>query len=180
MQIEQLSLIDLETGAYKQAASVELLNRHRAMTARQSYTFSVCHVAVTGLPIVDSYQVESGHNHVLRQVVEISTSLLREVDHVARIDAANFLLVLGGADWQSAAQVARRFSQRMVEFNTLADQQQISASIGIAEYQFDESLASLLEHAGTAAGEACNFGPDSTVTARHLGRDSLALACATL
>jgi diguanylate cyclase (GGDEF)-like protein len=180
LQIEQLSRIDPETGAYKQAVSIELLKRHRAMTARQSYTFSVCHVELVGLPCIDSYYSESGRNDILRQIVEISTSLLREVDHVARIGDNEFLLVLGGTNWQSAEQVVRRFSQRMADFKVLADQQHISASIGIAEHRFDESVASLLKRANTAAHEAHELGPDNMVSAGHLGGELSVLACATL
>ncbi|MFT4632096.1 MAG: diguanylate cyclase (GGDEF)-like protein [Candidatus Azotimanducaceae bacterium] len=180
LQIEQLSRVDPETGAYKQAASVELLNSHRAMTARQSYTFSVCHLALAGLPHADSYFSESGHKRILRQIVDISTSILREVDHVARIGDEEFLLVLGGTDWQSATQVAQRFSQRLAAFNEFDDQLQISASIGIAEYSFDESLASLLKRAATAATEALDLGPDNMVTAGHRGGDSSALAYVAL
>ncbi|KHK91731.1 hypothetical protein LK12_13230 [Novosphingobium malaysiense] len=143
-------------------------NRRRAMA---EFETAVACAQVGGADLVvavldvDHFKfVNDTHGHamgdmVLRQVAEIGAGCLRSTDTFGRIGGEEFLLVLPGANLETAKFVAERIRTRVMEI--AVDNPAIppiTTSIGMATYQPGMSVEAIFQAADRALYEAKNSG----------------------
>jgi diguanylate cyclase (GGDEF)-like protein len=101
---------------------------------------------------------------VLKRLCLKAKALLRTSDTLARWGGEEFVILLPTADIDSATILAERMRAEIEK--TSFDNQSITISIGVAEYQRGESQEMLLERLDRALYEAKNTGRNKVVMAQ--------------
>lgn len=113
-------------------------------------------------------QFNDTHGHrtgdqVLRLVARMLSDNVKGKDTAARYGGEEFAILLAGADLQAGMIVARQIcarigGQRLIKRGTGEQIGQVTLSVGVAQYQIGEGIASLVERADAALYEAKRTG----------------------
>lgn len=140
-KLQKLNRIDSLTGCYSRGYGLELLDRQIKLSYR-----SKSHLLLAFLDIDNFKSINDTFGHdegdkVLKEVVELFKSTLREIDIICRMGGDEFLLIFPDSSLQDAPLIKERFDKNLVQLNqTLKKSYKIALSIGLSEYNPDTPL----------------------------------------
>jgi len=163
--ISELAVRDELTGAYNRRHLLDSLEHHKELARRSDLPFAVC---LFDLDHFKQINDEHGHlagDHVLARLTEAVAGKLRSVDVLARFEGEEFVIVLPDTDLQGAQRLADRLHAMVAELDypDVEADLGITISIGITEYQRDESINALLGRVDRALYRAKAAGRNHTV-----------------
>ena len=164
-KLENLATRDELTGLYNRRHALTLLEQQMSLASR--YDKNLC-IAMLDLDWFKQINDSYGHvvgDKVLREFALLCKTTLRESDVVGRIGGEEFLLILSHTASEDAYRVLDNLRVKMVGLSKVAGipQAKVTLSVGIAEYEQDDSLEDFMMLADTALYRAKNNGRDQVV-----------------
>ncbi|MDD0843911.1 GGDEF domain-containing protein [Pseudomonas sp. Gutcm_11s] len=159
-QVTELATHDELTGAYNRRYLLEMLNHEKNRTDRGGAGFCVCILDLDYFKrINDTYGHPVG-DEVLKTFANVVQPLLRSTDFFARYGGEEFLLFLPQTSLEMAQHCIKRIQDALAEtgFAGLPGEVRVTASIGVAQYYLQESVAALIERADKALYRAKQNG----------------------
>jgi diguanylate cyclase (GGDEF)-like protein/PAS domain S-box-containing protein len=151
-QLESLATTDPLTGLVNRRGWYERL---QLLTAQGRRTGDPLTLAIADLDRFKDFNDSRGHeagDQLLRAFADAASSVLREVDVVARWGGEEFAIALPGCDATSAMAVLDRLRLNVPEAQT--------CSFGLAEWDVDETVTACLRRADEALYRAKGAGRD--------------------
>ena len=138
-KIEKLARIDTLTGCYNRRYGLELLYRHMKLSQRNKSPLLLAFLDIDNFKTInDTFGHEEG-DQVLKEVVELFKSSLREVDIICRMGGDEFLLAFPDSSLQEVPLIRERLQKKLIQLNKHVDRDYtISLSIGFSEYLADK------------------------------------------
>jgi diguanylate cyclase (GGDEF)-like protein len=137
---------DSLTKCYSRRKIIEILDTYTSSTSGSTLPFSIAFIDVDHLKqINDTYGHLTG-DYVLRRIVEVLSTTLRDTDMLGRIGGDEFLLILPNTDANQAQMVVKRL-QHSISDTRFENVERVTVSIGVATMQNGESKESLLTRA---------------------------------
>lgn len=164
-QLAELAMRDELTGLYNRRYIMDVLARHKALADRGHLAFTLCYCDLDHFKrINDRYGHQVG-DQALRDFARVAESVVRSVDFVARLGGEEFLLVLVGADEDTAVRVATRLCERtrMLAMIPDAPDYRQTVSVGVASFRPGERVEDVIQRADRALYEAKASGRDRIV-----------------
>jgi len=164
-QLGELAMRDELTGLYNRRYIMDVLGRQKALADRGHVSFSLCYCDLDHFKqINDRYGHQVG-DRVLGDFARIAESVVRSVDFVARLGGEEFLLVLVGADKNTAQGVAQRLCERTKFIAIIPEVPdfRLSVSVGIASFRPDERVEDVIQRSDRALYDAKSQGRDRIV-----------------
>ncbi len=164
-QLADLAMRDELTGLYNRRYVMDVLARQKALADRGHLSFTLCYCDLDHFKrINDRYGHQTG-DQVLKDFATVAESVVRSVDFVARLGGEEFLLVLVGADEDTAERVATRLCERtrMLAMIRQAPDYRQTVSVGIAGFRRGERVEDVIQRADQALYAAKSGGRDRIV-----------------
>lgn len=162
-RLMRLATTDPLTGLYNIGHFKRLLSAEISSTRLRSNK-NLCVVMIDGdrfKSINDKYG-HPGGDEVLRGMAEVLRSNCRALDVAARYGGEEFIMMLPGAPLDSAVKVAEKMrqgiEQKQFHLTGGSDVQTVTASFGVAQFEINETIESLLKRADQALYQAKNGG----------------------
>jgi diguanylate cyclase (GGDEF)-like protein len=160
--IEQLAVQDELTGVSNRRRLMEVLNKEKVRVDRGQPTFCL---GVIDLDHFKRVNDKFGHlqgDQVLRSMIQAIRHEIREIDTIARFGGEEFVILLVNTTLEEACGVAERMRHTASEqrYKGLPDDFGVTVSIGLTEYQRQESVDELLTRADNALYLAKQYGRD--------------------
>ncbi len=134
-KLGEVNTLDDLTGCYNRRHFLELVQHHRGMAERGQYTFTVCATELDRFNELTEHYGSNKADELLRLTGSIVKSALREIDSVARIDGAQFGIILAGASEQESVAILTRVNSLINQIHVSeSDPIELTASAGVAEY----------------------------------------------
>lgn len=165
-QLADLAMRDELTGLYNRRYVMDVLSRQKALADRGHLSFTLCYCDLDHFKrINDRYGHQAG-DQALREFADVARNVVRSVDFVARLGGEEFLLVLVGADEQTAAQVAKRLCDRtrLIGAISEAPDYRLTVSVGLASFRRGERVEDVIQRADQALYAAKSAGRDQIVS----------------
>lgn len=159
-QVTELATHDELTGVYNRRYLLEMLGHEKNRTDRGGAGFCVCILDLDHFKrINDSYGHPVG-DEVLKTFADVVQPLLRSTDFFARYGGEEFLLFLPQTSLEMAQHCIVRIQEALAtaHYPGLPEGVRITASIGVAQYYLQESVATLIERADKALYRAKQNG----------------------
>jgi len=140
-KLEKLSRIDSLTGCYNRGYGLELLDRQIKLSHRSKSPLLLAFLDIDKFkPINDTFGHDEG-DKVLKEVVKLFKSTLREIDIICRMGGDEFLLIFPDNSLKDASQIKERLNKNLVELNQILKKPyNIEISIGLSEYDPENPL----------------------------------------
>ena len=164
-RLEALATRDELTGLYNRRQTMNLLEQRMALAARHGKGLCIAMLDIDWFKqINDSYGHAAG-DKVLREFATLCQSSLRDSDIVGRVGGEEFLLILNHTRAAAAFKVLNQLRVKMASLTDIVgfSPQDITVSVGVVEYQDNDSLEDLILLADTALYRAKNNGRDQVV-----------------
>jgi diguanylate cyclase (GGDEF)-like protein len=164
-QLAELAMRDELTGLYNRRYIMDVLARQKALADRGHMSFTLCYCDLDHFKkINDRYGHQVG-DRVLNDFAQVAESVVRSVDFIARLGGEEFLLVLVGADEETAGRVARRLCERTKFLAVIpeAPDFRLTVSVGVASFRRGERVEDVIQRADRALYEAKSQGRDQIV-----------------
>ena len=164
-KLEKLATRDDLTGLYNRRYALTLLEQQMSLATR--YGNSLC-IAMLDMDwfkqINDSYGHMAG-DKVLREFALLCKASMRGSDVIGRIGGEEFILILSHTAGEDAYKLLDNLRSKMTGLSKVAGipQANITISVGIAQYEPDDSLEHIMLLADTALYQAKNNGRDQVV-----------------
>ncbi len=155
---------------WNRRAIIELLGKELSRAKRSRTSFSVL---LADLDFFKHVNDTFGHlvgDDVLRSAAEQMSSAVREYDHVGRYGGEEFLMVLPDCTTEAAREVAERVRQA-ISNQPLANEVEITVSIGISQWRFGQEIRDLLRQADAALYKAKQSGRNRVEIADTTGEN---------
>ena len=134
-ELLRLAHYDTLTGVYNRGYGLELLQRQLKLSKRNKLSFSLAYTDIDNLKEIND---EFGHDEgdlVLKEVVKLFKSTLREIDIICRMGGDEFLLIFPESSLKEAPLIKERLGKDLIILNqTLKKPYKIDHSIGFSEY----------------------------------------------
>ena len=164
-QLAELAMRDELTGLYNRRYIMEVLARQKALADRGHIGFTLCYCDLDHFKLInDRYGHQMG-DRVLMDFAQVAQSVVRSADFVARLGGEEFLLVLVGADLNTATGVSERLCER-TKFLTVVPEVpdfRLTVSVGIASFGVGERVEDVIQRADSALYSAKASGRDRIV-----------------
>lgn len=138
--VEQLSLIDAQTGAYKRSYFLRRLREEISRSSRHERPFAISRVRVDSLDEIAELYSPRTREVALQQVVRFLRQSLPEEDVVAHWSDGDLVILLPDRDESMAQQAMERLQTKMLwtpfEIEGLG-KFNLTASFGVATYAFN-------------------------------------------
>jgi len=161
------SKVDLDelTQVASRARVLDCLYSNLKKSKNHSSCFSIAMIDLDHFKSVNDKHGHLGGDHVLKSVAQRMKSVLRNDDVLGRYGGEEFLLILPGADLNTANQVAERVCNcvSVEPFNYKDYAIPITVSVGLAVWHLDDSGESLLGRADRALYQAKHQGRNQVV-----------------
>jgi len=166
-EMEHRAKTDPLTGLANRRGLEEALARETDRARRYGSSLSVLLIDVDQLKDINDRYGHAAGDAALQNLAAILLETVRSVDVPGRWGGDEFLVVLPDTSAAHAERLAVRLRQRARERPTTADDQDISTSlsIGVADYQKDESPEALVRRVDQAMYAAKQGGRDRITTA---------------
>ncbi|GAH88523.1 unnamed protein product, partial [marine sediment metagenome] len=137
-QLEKLARIDSLIGCYNRRYGLELLDRQIKLSHRSKSPILLAFLDIDGFKAInDTFGHEEG-DKVLKEVVELLKSTLREIDIICRMGGDEFLLIFPDSSLKEASLIKERLNKDLTKLNqTLKKPYKIELSVGLSEYNPD-------------------------------------------
>ncbi|MCZ6642483.1 MAG: GGDEF domain-containing protein [Gammaproteobacteria bacterium] len=164
-QLAELAMRDELTGLYNRRHIMEVLKGQKALADRGHVGFTLCYCDLDHFKQVNDRFGHPCGDQVLHDFADIAAGVVRSVDFVARIGGEEFLLVLVGADADTAANVAERLREHTRLMSVVPGEEdfRLTVSIGIATFQPDERVEDVIQRADQALYRAKSEGRDGII-----------------
>jgi diguanylate cyclase (GGDEF)-like protein len=148
-QLERRALFDPLTGILNRRGIGEVVARRLAGARRTGGSLSVLMVDVDRFKSINDVHGHAAGDTVLRQVARSLTSAVRSADLVGRYGGDEFLIVLPDGDADASQRLATRLRTLHLQPLAIGDEceLEISVSVGVAWYQADDTVETLLDRA---------------------------------
>ena len=150
---EQISIVDLPSGAYKSSFFLHRLREEMGRSRRHSHPLSVVLLRLEDLHGLMTGRSADARNSVLRQVVALLRRSLHEGDLVARWENDDLAVMLPDCDADAALRIMERIRNKIewtpLEIDESGFKVTISTTAGVTTYDMNGSLP--LELMGKAA-----------------------------
>lgn len=164
--LQKLSSTDRLTGLYNRTKFEEIFEYELHQCHRYNTPMSLIMVDVDHFKSVnDTYGHHTG-DLVLKDVASILNSSSRKTDVVARWGGEEFLVLTPKTELEQAAQLAEKI-RAAIEAHTFVEVGKRTGSFGVASYQGDDTLTSLLHRADLAMYQAKNSGRNRVVVEKE-------------
>ncbi len=166
-ELKKFAETDTLTGVFNRRYLLDFFKQEIAFAKRYNSILSILIIDIDFFKnINDNYGHDVG-DEILKQVSNLFSSNLREIDCFARYGGEEFVAILPQANSQEAWQVAERIRVIIANSNFNISQQDINItiSIGISQYQNndDESFEKILKRADQALYQAKSQGRNRTI-----------------
>jgi diguanylate cyclase (GGDEF)-like protein len=164
-QLAELAMRDELTGLYNRRYIMDVLTRQKALADRGHIGFTLCYCDLDHFKRVNDRHGHHVGDQALADFARVARSVVRSADYVARLGGEEFLLVLVGADADTAHNVADRLCQRSRFLALFPDEPELrlTVSVGIASYHRGERLEDVIQRADRALYAAKSAGRDRIV-----------------
>ncbi|TEU00923.1 MAG: diguanylate cyclase [Candidatus Stahlbacteria bacterium] len=134
-QLEKLVRIDSLTGCYNRRYGLELLDRQIKLSHRSKSPLLLAFLDIDGFKAInDTFGHEEG-DEVLKEVVKLFKSTLREIDIICRMGGDEFLLIFPDSSLQDASLIKERINKNLTKLNhSLKKLYKIELSVGFSCY----------------------------------------------
>ena len=161
-ELSRLSMTDALTGLLNRRAIDALLVQECARRQRTGQPLSVLIFDIDHFKrINDQYGHEQG-DRVLTTLASTLQQVMRRTDHLARWGGEEFILLAVDADLDQAALIAEKIRET-VQAIAFAEQIRVTLSIGVAEYEPQETIEQVCARADTALYRAKRAGRNRVV-----------------
>ena len=160
-----LAMRDELTGLYNRRYIMEVLARQKALADRGHIGFTLCYCDLDHFKLInDRYGHQMG-DRVLMDFAQVAQSVVRSADFVARLGGEEFLLVLVGADMNTATGVSKRLCERTKTLTAVPEvaDYRLTVSVGIASFSMGERVEDVIARADGALYSAKSSGRDRIV-----------------
>jgi diguanylate cyclase (GGDEF)-like protein len=158
--IQEIAIRDELTGFYNRRHLMELLDNEKNRSLRGSTVFTIAMLDIDHFKKVnDTYGHQAG-DEVLRRVSGAIRSTMRNTDFCGRYGGEEFVLVLIQTDIKEAMIGAERIRTNIEKcrFPRIGDGFNVTASIGLSEYQMREEIETMIARADRALYRAKEDG----------------------
>jgi diguanylate cyclase len=164
-QLADLAMRDELTGLYNRRYIMDVLMRQKALADRGHMSFTLCYCDLDHFKQINDRFGHQAGDHALAEFARVAEGVVRSVDFVARLGGEEFLLVLVGADDQTASRVARRLCDRtrFLEVVEQAPDFRLTVSVGVASFRRGERIEDVIQRADRALYQAKSQGRDQIV-----------------
>ncbi|WP_373073206.1 cache domain-containing protein [Sulfurimonas sp.] len=145
-ELEKIAKTDYLTQAHNRYSIIKILDHEIKRAARNNTKLCLAMADVDWFKKIND---EFGHDKgdsVLIRMVDIIKKNIREIDHIGRYGGEEFLLILPDTGMDDAKHSLERIMKNISEYNFEIDKQ-VTLSIGLVEFQNNESIDSLLKRA---------------------------------
>ncbi|MBA7636363.1 hypothetical protein ES703_43981 [subsurface metagenome] len=134
-KLEKLARIDSLTGCYNRRYGLELLDRQIKLSHRSKSPLLLYFLDVDNFKdINDAFGHEEG-DKVLKEVVKLLKSALREIDIICRMGGDEFLLIFPDSSLKEAPLIKERLNKDLIKLNhSLKKPYKIELSVGLSRY----------------------------------------------
>lgn len=149
---EQLAMTDFLTGITNRRFAIKKMNEELSRINRGGDGFSLLMIDIDNFKSInDSYGHACG-DYVLKNLINLIKPVLREYDMIARWGGEEFLIMLPMTEINDAKTVAEKvvscvgaqiFNYKGISFN-------VTVTAGVAQYQVDDDLDSIIKRADEA------------------------------
>lgn len=161
-----LATTDALTGLLNRRAFVEWANRELRQAVRYDQPLSVVLLDVDRFKKINDQRGHASGDLVLASVAQVLTSSVRACDVVARWGGEEFVLALPSTALGGAVEMAERVRAQLQEaviFDINHERIPVTASLGVAQLEAQESIELLLDRADRAMYGAKNAGRNRVV-----------------
>lgn len=138
-QLKELARIDSLTGCYNRRYGLELLYRQMKLSQRSQSPLLLAFLDIDNFKTINDTFGHNEGDEVLKEVVELFKSSLREVDIICRMGGDEFLLAFPDSSLQEVPLIRDRLQKKMNQLNKdIARDYTISLSMGFSEYVSDK------------------------------------------
>ncbi|HEY7952936.1 MAG TPA: GGDEF domain-containing protein [Solirubrobacteraceae bacterium] len=149
---------DPVTGCMNHRAMRRRLNEEIGRATRTDGRLACLLIDLDNFKLVNDRHGHSAGDALLREVAQALMGEFRAFDRVARYGGDEFVVILAGADLESAAVAAERARERMLEVPSFDIVPGVSASIGVAQWRAPMSTDMLLDACDAALLEGKRSG----------------------
>ena len=167
--LERQALYDALTGLPNRILLVDRIEQAILEAERNSQAFSVLVMDLNGFKEINDTLGHQAGDQVLQKFAKRLAECLRSTDTFARLGGDEFVVVLPGATVEEAERLAEKLQVNLKQpFEVDGSQQQIGASIGIAQYpDHGEDANALIKNADSAMYIAKQRHVDFIVYCNH-------------
>ena len=156
-ELQRLANFDTLTGIYNRRKFREILEGEMERAKRYVQPLSLAILDIDHFKKVNDCCGHSEGDKVLESFAEVLRKNLRQSDYYARWGGEEFIVLMSHTDLQTAEKVAEKLRILFGAIN-YGNDENISASIGIASQQVNEEINSLIRRADEALYIAKNNG----------------------
>jgi diguanylate cyclase (GGDEF)-like protein len=149
---------DPVTGCMNHRAMRRRLNEEIGRATRTDGRLACLLIDLDNFKLVNDRHGHSAGDALLREVAQALMGEFRAFDRVARYGGDEFVVILAGADLESATIAAERARERMLEVPSFDVTPGVSASIGVAQWRAPMSTKMLLDACDAALLEGKRTG----------------------
>ena len=160
--IEKIAIIDDLTQVFNRRQMYKILEHEKALVDRGVNSFSICIFDLDHFKRVNDTFGHSVGDLVLKTVAQEAQKNLRNIDHIARYGGEEFILILTHSEKREAMECAERIREltKQIVFDNMPSDFRITISVGVTEYQPNESIQEAIKRADTALYRAKANGRD--------------------
>ncbi len=137
-EMEKLAHFDSLTGAFNRGYGLSLLERGLKFARRRKTPFLLIYIDIDDFKNINDTFGHGEGDQVLKEVVKLLKSALREIDIICRMGGDEFLLIFPDSSQKELSIIKERFNKNLIKLNqTINKPYKIGFSIGISCYDPD-------------------------------------------
>lgn len=137
-EMEKLAYFDSLTGACNRGYGLALLGRELKFAQRKKTPFLLIYVDIDDFKNINDTFGHGEGDQVLKKVVKLLKSNLRDIDIICRMGGDEFLLIFSNSSLKDLSIIKERFNKNIVKLNqTINKPYKIGFSMGISCYDPD-------------------------------------------
>ena len=134
-ELEKLAHFDTLTGCFNRGYGLSLLNQQLKLAHRKKYPLLLAYIDIDRFKYINDTFGHKEGDRVLKGVVNLFKSTLREIDIICRMGGDEFLLIFPDSSLNDAPLIRERLSKNLEKLNQKLNQPyKISFSIGLSYY----------------------------------------------
>ena len=134
-EMEKLAHFDSLTGAFNRGYGLGLLSRELKFARRRKTPFLLVYIDIDDFKNINDTFGHGEGDQVLKKVVKLLKSTLRDIDIICRMGGDEFLLIFPESSPKDLPIINERFNRNLIKFNqTIKKAYKIGFSIGISYY----------------------------------------------
>ncbi|NCO32542.1 MAG: hypothetical protein AUJ92_16180 [Armatimonadetes bacterium CG2_30_59_28] len=175
-RLEAEAVTDPLTGAFNRRYFEKRLDQEIKRSDRMRRPMAMMFVDIDNFkPFNDTHGHTAG-DKAIRWIVESVSECIREMDVISRYGGEEFVVLLPEADLDNAATVAER-ARQLIQSESARElslgNENLTVTIGVAAYRFEESGTSFLQRADQAMYHGKMRGKNQTSLDRHDARGTV-------